>query len=226
MSVAGSYPRVLERIERAALRVGRAREDVRVVAVTKTFPADVVLEALDAGIRDIGENRAQELRDKATVVGDRAVWHFVGQLQTNKVRHVVGIARLIHSIDRYGLAEAVARRARAIGVDQEVLIEVNIAGERTKHGVEPAGAVALAEEVAALEGVAVKGLMAIPPAGRDPEGSRGYFKELAVLRDRLVARLPEAFELSMGMTSDFEVAVEEGATIVRIGEALFGRRGD
>jgi pyridoxal phosphate enzyme (YggS family) len=226
MSIAERYPRVLERLERAAHRAGRAPSDVRLVAVTKTFPVDVVIEALDAGIREIGENRAQELREKATVVGDRAVWHFVGPLQTNKVRHVVGTARLIHSIDRFGLAEAIARRARSVGVRQEVLIEVNIAGERTKHGVDPAGVLTLAEEVAALEGVAVKGLMAIPPAASDPEDSRAHFKELAGLHEALMGRLPDADELSMGMTADFEIAIEEGATIVRIGEALFGQRVD
>lgn len=224
MDVADNYARVLERIERAARRVGRAPSEVRVVAVSKTVPADVILLAVDAGVTDLGENRAQELKQKAAVIGDRAVWHFVGPLQTNKVRHVVGVARLIHSVDRLGLAEAVARRARSLGVHQDVLIEVNISGEDTKHGLEPGTALPVAERVAELGGIAVRGLMTMPPITRDAEESRPYFKELASLRDRLVERLPEATELSMGMTADFEVAVEEGASIVRIGQAIFGPR--
>lgn len=224
MSVADNYARVVERIERAAHRVGRDPSDIQVVAVSKTVPAEVVMEALAAGITDLGENRAQELKQKAAVIGDRAVWHFVGPLQTNKVRHVVGVARLIHSVDRLGLAEALARRARSLGIRQDVLIEVNIAGERTKHGLDPGATPAAAERIAGLQGVVVRGLMTMPPLARTAEESRPFFKEVAALRDELVERLPGVTELSMGMTADFEVAVEEGATIVRIGEAIFGPR--
>ncbi|MDQ3940288.1 MAG: YggS family pyridoxal phosphate-dependent enzyme, partial [Actinomycetota bacterium] len=197
---------------------------VRLVAVAKSFAADVVLAAADAGIRDIGENRAQELKEKIAVVGDRVRWHFVGHLQTNKVRNVVGRAQLLHSVDRYGLAEAVARRAGSMGIEQDVLVEVNVGGETSKHGVEPGRAIALAEEIAALPGVSLRGLMTIPPATRDAEGARPFFQELAALRDRLVSSVPTASELSMGMSRDFEIAIEEGATIVRVGEAVFGPR--
>jgi pyridoxal phosphate enzyme (YggS family) len=194
------------------------------VAVAKTFPADVVAAALDAGIIDIGENRAQELKEKAAVLGDGPRWHFVGHLQTNKVRSVVGVAQLIHSIDRFGLAEAIARRAGSLGISQDVLIEVNLGGEASKAGVEPGRAPTLAAEIDALDGIAVRGVMAIPPAADDAESTRVYFKELAALRDRIVTSVEGARHVSMGMTRDFEVAVEEGATLVRVGEAIFGPR--
>jgi pyridoxal phosphate enzyme (YggS family) len=224
MSIGDNYRQVVERTAAAAARIGRDPEDVTVVAVAKTFPVDVVAAALDAGIRDIGENRAQELKEKAAVLGERPRWHFVGHLQTNKVRSVVGIAALIHSVDRFGLAEAIARRATSLGITQEVLIEVNVGGEATKQGVEPARAPALADEIDALDGIAVRGVMAIPPAADDPESTRAYFKELAALRDRISTSIPGARHLSMGMTRDFEVAVEEGSTLVRVGEAIFGPR--
>jgi PLP dependent protein len=223
-SIASRLRRVLERVETAATSVGRAPESVTVVAISKTFPPAAVRAAIEAGVTDVGENRAQELRDKAAAVGTGARWHFVGNLQMNKVRYVVGTAALVHSVDRSGLAETLARRARAIGITQKVLIEVNIAAEATKHGVEPGAALDLAEAIAALPGVSVKGLMAMPPLTDDPGESRGHFKELAALSGRLTAMLPGAGELSMGMSRDFEVAVEEGATIVRIGEAIFGPR--
>lgn len=224
MSLSARYERVLERVGEAARRGGRAPGDVTLVAVSKTWPADVLKDAAGAGVEVFGENRAQELKEKFAVLGDRVRWHFVGPLQSNKVRQVVGVAELVHSVDRYGLAEAIARRARSIGIVQHVLIEVNTGGEATKHGVEPAGAVRLAEEVAALEGISVGGLMTIPPRVEDPDSSRPYFRDLAALRDLVAASVPGATGLSMGMSGDFEQAIEEGATIVRVGEAIFGPR--
>lgn len=220
MSLSDRYARVLGRVAEAAQRAGRAPGDVTLVAVSKTWPADVLKDAAGAGVEVFGENRAQELKEKFAVLGDRVRWHFVGPLQSNKVRHVVGVAELVHSVDRYGLAEAIARRARSLGIVQNVLIEVNTGGETTKHGIEPAGALRLAEEVAALDGVAVKGLMTIPPRG----DARPYFRDLAALRDLVAESVPGATELSMGMSADFEQAIEEGATIVRVGEAIFGPR--
>ena len=224
MTIVQRWAMVRDRVAAAAERAGRDASDVTVIAVAKTFPADAVVEALEAGVADIGENRAQELRDKMSAIGERARWHFVGHLQTNKVRNVAGRVALIHSVDRFGLAEAIARRAVAIGTTQDLLIEVNLGGEASKAGVEPPRAVAVAEEIAALEGITVRGLMAIPPAAEDPQHARTHFKELAALRDEVVTRVPTASGLSMGMTSDFEVAIEEGATWVRIGEAIFGPR--
>ena len=215
---------VRDRITAAALRAGRDPATVALVAVSKTFGADVLLGAIDAGVTDLGENRAQELKEKVAVIGDRARWHFVGYLQTNKVRQVVGSVVLIHSLDRFGLAEAVARRARSLGMTQDVLIEVNVAGERSKHGASPEEAVALAVQVDGLDGIRVKGLMTMPPAAPNSDAVRPYFRQLVELRDRLQQSMPDAGELSMGMSGDFEAAIEEGATIVRVGEAIFGPR--
>jgi pyridoxal phosphate enzyme (YggS family) len=218
------YDRVLERVAQAAKRAGRDLAEVEVVAVAKTFPADVVLAAIDQGIEVIGESRAQELRDKYAVVGGRARWHFVGHVQTNKVRQVVGVAELIHSVDRIGLAEAIARRAKSLGSVQEVLIEVNIARESAKHGADPATAVTFARDVARLDGIQVRGLMAMAPFSEDPEQSRPYFAELAELKDQVASTVDGVDHISMGMSRDFEVGVEEGATLVRVGEAIFGPR--
>ncbi|HEX2236540.1 MAG TPA: YggS family pyridoxal phosphate-dependent enzyme [Actinomycetota bacterium] len=224
MNVASNLAAVRARIEAAARRAGRGRDDVCLVAVGKTWPPGALQEALDAGVRDLGENRAQELRDKVAALGDRARWHFIGHLQTNKVRHVVGVAHLVHSVDRVELARAVSRRAAGLGVEQAVLIEVNVAGEASKHGVAPEDAVELAAEVAALDRVRVRGLMTVAPWPDRAEDSRPVYAELARIGRAVAASVPGATELSMGMTRDFEVAVEEGATIVRVGEAIFGRR--
>lgn len=224
MTVARRWAAVEERVIAAADRAGRDPSEITVIAVAKTFPADVVVEAIEAGARDIGENRAQELRDKMAAIGDRARWHFVGPLQSNKVRNIAGRVALVHSVDRFGLGEAIARRATAIGSTQDVLIEVNLAGESSKAGVEPPRAAALAAEIQELDGVEVRGLMAIPPASADPGRTRTYFQELASLRDDVRRSVPSASGLSMGMTRDFEVAIEEGSTWVRVGEAIFGPR--
>jgi PLP dependent protein len=224
MTVSENLASVRRSIEAAARRARREPDEVTLVAVTKTWPGDVVLEAISAGATDLGENRAQEFREKVTLIGDRARWHFIGHLQTNKVRLVVGSCELIHSVDRLGVAESIARRAASAGSEQDVLIEVNVAGDPNKYGVEPARAVGLALEVQELEGVRVRGLMTMPPYAEDPELSRPHFKDLAALSAQLVAELPGAGALSMGMSNDFEVAIEEGATIVRVGSAIFGPR--
>ncbi len=176
-----------------------------------------------AGVTDLGENRAQELAQKRAIVDENARWHFVGHLQTNKVRRVAGVT-LIHSVDRFGLGEAIARRAMEMDIVQEVLLEVNVSGEASKHGVAPERMAALAEQLLGLDGLRVRGLMTVPPLPEQPESSRPYFAQLMTLRDQLQRTAPGAMELSMGMTRDFEVAVEEGATIVRVGEAIFGPR--
>ena len=215
---------VRRRVEAAARRAGRASETVLVVAVSKTWPADVCREAIEAGAEVLGENRAQEFRGKYAVLKGQAVWHFVGHLQTNKVRNVVGAAELIHSVDRYGLAEAIDKRARSLGIAQDVLVEINVSGESSKSGIEPERAEELIGRIEALTGVTVRGLMTMPPLTSDPEDSRAYFKELAAMRDSIAEEHPEVRHLSMGMTRDFEVAIEAGATMVRIGEAIFGPR--
>lgn len=215
---------VLQRIADAAARAGRTPEDITLVAVSKTFPLDVVKAAYELGITHLGENRAQELKQKVAAVGSGPQWHFVGHLQTNKVKQVAGAASLIHSVDRFGLAEALDRRASAMEIRQRVLLEVNVSGEASKHGAEPQSLMRLAEEVARLGSLEVKGLMTMAPLSSEPEDSRPYFAELRELGDRLETLLPDATDLSMGMTRDFEIAIEEGATLVRVGEAIFGPR--
>ena len=224
MTVVERLAEVNERIAAAATRAGRHPAQVHLIAVSKGFPVDAVVEAYRAGATHLGENRAQELKEKALAVTVPVHWHFIGHLQTNKARHVVGTARLIHSVDRFGLAEELARRARAQHVGQEVLVEVNVSGEASKHGVEPAKALSLAEEIDALDGLKVRGLMTMAPLADNAEASRPVFRELRELGERLGQVLPDADQLSMGMSRDFEVAIEEGATLVRVGEAIFGPR--
>ena len=225
MTIAERVAAVRAGIADACQRAGRDPNDVTLVAVAKTFPADAVRGAVAAGVGDIGENRAQELKQKVQVLTSVPIrWHFVGPLQTNKVRQVVGVAQLIHSVDRIGLGEAIARRARSLGITQDVLIEVNLAGESSKAGVLPAGVVSLGAELSSLENLAVRGLMAIPPQESDPEAARAHFRELVLLRDQMLEQVPDATELSMGMSHDHLVAIGEGATIVRVGTAIFGPR--
>lgn len=224
MSIEQRLAAVHARIDEACTRSRRDPSEITLVAVAKTFSVDRVIEALDAGALDIGENRAQELKEKAAAIGARSRWHFIGPLQTNKVRLVVGVASLIHSVDRFGLGEAIARRASSMGLVQEVLVEVNFGGEETKAGIEPQRAVSLARELEALDGLRVAGLMTIPPRSEEPEQARPYLRELAELGSMVRADLPDARHLSMGMSGDLEVAVEEGATLVRVGRAIFGPR--
>jgi hypothetical protein len=216
------------RIRAAEAAAGRAAGEVRLVAVSKTFPAEVVREAIAAGVTDIGENYIQEARDKfETLRGTRVAWHFIGHLQTNKARYAVRMFDLIHTVDSYRLALELDRCARAINKVQAVLIQVNVAGEESKSGVAPEEALPLVRRAAALENLAVRGLMTLPPFFNAPEKVRPFFAALRRLREDLSAqRIANVSmqELSMGMTGDFEAAVAEGATLVRIGTALFGER--
>lgn len=216
---------VHDRIAAASARAGRDPAGVRLVAVAKTVPAARVLEALAAGQDLFGENRVQEAVAKIAAVGPGARWHLVGHLQENKARRAVGAFELIHSVDDLDLAREIAKRAASIGVVQAVLVQVNLAHERTKSGTEAAGTIPLIEAMRDLPNVDVRGLMTIPPPSDEPESSRAWFRRLRELRDEATVRtglpLPE---LSMGMTDDFEVAVEEGATLVRVGRAIFGER--
>jgi pyridoxal phosphate enzyme (YggS family) len=213
--VAERLAAVRERIARAAERAGRDPAGVRLVAVTKEVPAGMVRAAVEAGATDLGENRAQELSSKLDALEDvNARWHFIGTLQRNKVRIVVGRVALVHSVDSVDLGRAIGRRSVASGTVQDVLVEVNVSGEATKNGVAVRDALATVEALTDEAGILVRGLMTIAPLG-DPHRARACFRALRELRDDLAAR----FE-----TSDFEEAVEEGATIVRVGTAIFGAR--
>lgn len=206
---------VRQRVEGACARSGRDPSDVTLVVVTKGRTPSQILDVYSAGHRDFGENRAQEFESKAENLPEDIRWHFIGPLQTNKVKLVRPVVSLLHSMDRGRLGRAWLREP---GVSPPALLQVNVGGEVQKHGAPLDDAEALWEELADL-GVDLRGLMTIPPIG--PERARGYFTELRQLRDRLEARWPACRELSMGMTDDFEVAVEEGATYIRVGRAIF-----
>jgi pyridoxal phosphate enzyme (YggS family) len=216
---------VRERIAAACRRVGRAPASVRLVAVSKGMQAERVRALLACGHTLYGENRVQEALAKIAAVGPGAAWHLVGPLQRNKVRHAVGVFELIHSVDSETLAAEIDHRARAQGISQAVLVQLNLAREDTKHGVDEQGLWPLLDALAALEHVELRGLMTIPPPADHAERSRPWFTRLRELQGRAAERLGRALpDLSMGMTDDFEVAVEEGATLVRVGRALFGER--
>ncbi len=216
---------VQERIGKAALRAGRRPEDVLLVVVSKQVEIATLVEARSAGLRIFGENRVQEALTKISALGPGIEWHFIGHLQRNKVKEVVGRFELIHSLDSLPLAQEINRCCERAGKSQRVLIEVNVSGEPSKHGV---GLREVEELVKGLVGfplLRVEGLMTIPPHFMDPQRSRSYFRSLRELRERLSEMAGKRLtDLSMGMSNDFEVAIEEGATYVRIGTALFGER--
>ncbi|HEX6510895.1 MAG TPA: YggS family pyridoxal phosphate-dependent enzyme [Chloroflexota bacterium] len=226
MSVSENWSRLRSRVDAAAERAGRRPEEVTIVAVSKTFPIDAVRDAYDAGLRLFGENYIQEAFAKIEALPPDVEWHMVGHLQSNKARQAAGRFSLIHSLDSLHLAEALDKQAAKRGVRQRVLLQVNIADEDSKFGFEPAQAPDAAAEVAELEHLEMRGLMTIGPLAGNPEDIRWVFRELRSLRDKVQAQLPglDLRELSMGMTGDFEAAIEEGATLIRVGRAIFGER--
>jgi len=216
--VARRLSQVRERIAAAAARAGRSPTEVTLVAVSKTADTDGLRAAYEAGQRDFGENRAARLVEVSALLPAEARWHLVGRLQGNKVPRVRPVVSLLHSLDRPELA---GYWVKGPGLPPPVLVQVNVSGEGAKGGVAPGEAEALVAFASEL-GIEVRGLMTIPPLPGRPEDSRPYFRSLAALRARLAARWPGLTELSMGMTEDFEVAVEEGATLLRVGRAIFG----
>jgi hypothetical protein len=239
MTLAARLAAVQGRVTAALARAGRPAGAARIVAVTKKHPAETVAAARDAGVRDVGENYAQEMVAKLDALGlgsgtlpldwppageDALRWHFIGQLQRNKVKYVVGRAALIHAVDSEALAREIAHHAEARGLVQPVLIAVSLGGEEQKSGVTPDALPGLLAAVDGLAHLACVGLMTMPPLAQAPEDSRPYFRRLAALRDALATGARPLTELSMGTTDDFEVALEEGATLVRIGTAIFGAR--
>jgi len=217
---------VRESIDRAATRSGRRGGEVTLVAVVKTVPAAVVREALALGVGDLGENRVQEAEAHVETLGRAAArWHMIGHLQRNKAGRAVELFDRVHSVDGVEVARALSRHAAAAGRTVRALIEVNVGGEASKFGVAPEGLEALLEETRALPGLAIDGLMTVAPQGERSEDARPHYARLRALREAAVKSQALALpELSMGMSADFEVAVEEGATIVRVGTALFGAR--
>lgn len=219
---------VKERITRAALACGRNPDGIRLVAVSKTKPVSQVREAIRAGVTCLGENYIQEAREKIQALSDETVaWHFIGHLQRNKAKYAVQLFDLIHSVDSLRLARELDKQAAKYGKIQPVLVQVNVSGETTKSGVQTDQCVDLVRSIGGLGHLSVQGLMTLPPYFDQPERARPFFADLRRLRDRIAAAdIPGVTmdALSMGMTGDFEAAIQEGATLVRIGTAIFGAR--
>jgi len=218
---------VKDRINKTALKCGRDPESIHLVAVSKTIPANRVREAIMAGVTTLGENYVQEARNKFNVLGTFPVsWHFIGHLQSNKAKYAVRLFDLIHSVDSLKLARELNQQAKKVNKIQDVLIQINISKEPSKSGSDIENAANLIKDIVLFENLTVKGFMAMPPFFNNPEKTRPYFTALRNLRDQIQKDFPgvDLNELSMGMTGDFEVAIEEGATFVRIGTAIFGER--
>ena len=225
--VRDNIKKIRDNIAEAALRSGRTASDIRLMAVTKTVDDDRIMEAIEAGVDIIGENYVQEARRKIEKMGENVEWHMIGHLQSKKSKYAVRLFDMIHSVDRMKLAGELDKRSKMVECLTKILIEVNISGEETKSGVRKEDAINLVKDISTLENLSIQGLMTMPPWFDDPEDARPYFVNLRELRDRIIKEnIPnvEMRELSMGMSGDYQVAVEEGATIVRIGTLIFGER--
>ena len=223
--IAENLERVREQIAQAAAKVGRAVDEIELVAISKTHDAAKVREAIEAGQSLFGESRVQEARVKIPELPSNLRWHFVGHLQKNKIRHALPLFELTHSVDSLALAEDINRIAEEDGLHPRVLLEVNVAGEGSKFGFQPDKLRAEMESLLALPRLSILGLMTIPPIAEEAEASRKYFVQLRELRARVQTEFHvDLAQLSMGMTQDFAIAVEEGATLVRVGTAIFGER--
>jgi len=226
-TVKANIERIRSAIAGAALRAGRKVSDVRLMAVTKTVDDGRIMEAIEAGVDIIGESYVQEAKRKIEKMGRNIDWHLIGHLQSNKAKYAVKLFDMIHSVGRMDLAVELDRRAGAADLAMKILIEVNISGEKTKSGVPYDDAMQLVKEISSLDNLSIQGLMTMAPWFDNPEDARPYFAALRELKDRIIDEnidRVEMRELSMGMSGDYEVAVEEGATIVRVGRSIFGER--
>ena len=226
-TIGTNFNRVKERITQAALRSGRDPQDIQLVAVSKTMSVESVRQAIKAGATIFGENYVQEARKKIEEIGHTPRWDFIGHLQTNKAKYVFDLFDIIHSVDRLSLAKEINRLAAKQGKTIRILLQVNISGEEAKSGINPGEINRLVREITSLPHLSLEGLMTMPPFFEDPEKTRPYFITLRKLRDTLrqdIGEYADLKELSMGMSADFEVAIEEGSTLVRVGTAIFGER--
>lgn len=226
--ISANMKHVQERIDAACAKSGRDTKEVTLIAVSKTKPVEALMEAYEAGARDFGENKVQELLDKIPQMPSDIRWHMIGHLQRNKVKYIIDKVCLIHSVDSLRLAEEISKEALKHGITANILIEVNVAAEESKFGVSVEEAEALVSDIAKLPGICIKGLMTIAPFVDNEEENREYFRKLKqlsvdIMRKNIDNRIMDK-ELSMGMTGDYKVAVEEGATYVRVGTGIFGER--
>jgi hypothetical protein len=229
MRIRENLKAVKEIINNSSLKAGRNPQDIKLVAVTKTVGLPEIIEAVKAGVLILGENRVQEAKEKISnfknqISNSKVEWHLIGSLQKNKTRTAVRLFDLIHSVDSISLAEEINKQAQNTGKKQRVLIQVKLSGEAAKHGVLEKDLTALLAEVTKMKNIKLEGLMTIPPYFENPEMSRPYFMRLREIRDTLSSAAYNLPELSIGMSNDFEVAIEEGATMVRIGTTIFGER--
>ena len=218
---------ILQRVEAAAHKSGRRAEDIKVIAVTKTVDESRILKAIENGLYDLGENRVQELCDKYEKIGKRCSWHLIGHLQTNKVKYIVDKVKMIHSLDRLELAEEIQKKGGKAGRIIETLVQVNIAEEESKFGMEKERVSDFLKKIGKFPNIKVRGLMTIAPFSQDPEEIRWVFAELRKLHIDITRENIDNIDmdyLSMGMSNDFEAAIEEGSNMVRIGTAIFGKR--
>ena len=223
--IAENLTRLREKIEESCDRSGRKSDDVKLIAVSKYFGVDAIIEAKNCGLTDFGENRAQELTLKYERLSDSVIWHFIGTLQKNKVKYAVKAADLIHSVDSLELVEEINHRAENLGKQQKILLEVKTSEEETKSGLETENEIlSLVKKCSELHHIELKGLMTMAPLTDDTIIIRKSFRDLRNLKDKINNKGYHLTELSMGMTSDFEIAIEEGATMIRIGSAIFGDR--
>ena len=224
LTIRDNLLKVRERIERAAQKAGRDPKEIKLVAVSKTVEVDRIKEAIEAGVSILGENYVQEAQEKIEALGKPVSWHFIGHLQSNKAKYAVRLFDVIHSIDSIPLAEELNRRAEQPDRVIRVMIEVNLSKEATKFGTDEERVLNLARRIQSLDHLSLEGLMTMPPYFDSPEMSRPYYVALRELKDRMVKEGIPLKELSMGMSNDFEIAIEEGATYVRVGTAIFGPR--
>lgn len=226
-SIKENIRQVEEKVTAAAERSGRKREDVLLLAVSKTKPVEMIREAVECGLTSLGENKVQEIMEKYEPMGPGVHWHLIGHLQTNKVKYIIDKVDMIHSVDSLHLAEEIDKRGAAKDIVMPVLIEVNMADEESKFGVKPGEVEGLLRQLALLPHICVKGLMTVAPFVENPEENRVYFRKMRELLVDMNAKKIDNInmdQLSMGMTGDYEVAIEEGATIVRVGTGIFGER--
>jgi pyridoxal phosphate enzyme (YggS family) len=229
VNIANNVQHIQEGIRQTAFRAGRVPSSIQLVAATKTVSPSALLEAYEAGVRIFGENRLQEAQEKLRVIGPRQglAWHFIGRMQRRKLKDIVGKFSLLHSVESVDQARGIDALAEKLGIQQDILLEINVGGEETKGGFDSTHVQEAIEQIDRLPHVAMRGLMTLPPFSDNPEDARPYFSEMRQLRDslgHLRLRHGELKELSMGMSHDYQMAIEEGATMVRIGTAIFGQR--